>query len=149
VVPGEGQPKPRRRTQVKTHGHNGWLRGCRCDKCEEGHEIVLARREETKKQGESANPPRGTKGLERATWLEIQELALDGTEYARWRQVALMAAKTADDCLKESKPHIFNGAIKTLTEAMDRLHALKTAAVGKPGGGEGASGDFVDAYLDS
>ena len=73
--------------------------------------------------------------LERSTWLEINELGLSGREYDRWREVAVMAARTADNSMADGKPAHFNPAIKVLTEAMDRLHALKKDA--GTGTGEG------------
>lgn len=75
--------------------------------------------------------------LYKTTWLEINEMNLTGREADRWREIALMAAKTADQSMAEGKPAHFNPAIKVLTEALDRMHALTR----KAGAGEGGDGD--------
>ena len=78
----------------------------------------------------------------KSTWLEINEMGLSGREYDRWREIALAAAKTADNSIKDEKPAHFNPAIKVLTEAMDRLHALGNRQ--KEGGSDplGGMGSF-------
>ena len=80
--------------------------------------------------------------LLKTTWLEINEMALTGREADRWREVALMAAKTAEDSMKDGKPAHFNPAIKVLTDAMDRLHAIQRKAGDGDGDILGGLGSF-------
>jgi hypothetical protein len=111
---------------------------------------VLAARKEREQAAAESKPRKGAGKLERAAFVEIDEMGLSGSEYTRFRETALMAARAADTAMAEGKLHLLNQTVKTLNEAMDKLHGMATAPKPDGGGDKGASnGDFVDAYLDT
>ena len=142
-VPGDPLP-------VKMHGNTGYANGCRCQRCITGRQRFLDRQEARKSADAAHNerlPRKGAGKLERATVLEINSLNLNGFEYERWREVAIMSAGAVDLARKDGKLHLIAQLTKTLEQAMDRIRSLKAVPV-PSGEGKGAGdADFVARYL--